>query len=259
MRRRSMVCILFLFAASAWAQFSVNIRPGAINYAEGQVYLEEQPLRYSAEKSHEVGKNQSLRTGIGKAEIQLGLAATLWLGEQGRVRMEESTHTNIHLSVDQGSIFVDVIEKFENQRIAIRLGDAVAELKEIGSYRLDSNPPRLRVYEGLAEILQQRRKAKVKPGKSADLIPHLKVSGFDKKQNDPLHVWAGQRSHVLYGRIKKTRNALLLQQRLADLAYQRQIEDETRRESSRRMMQAQANEAARILEQQRASQPQPSK
>jgi hypothetical protein len=258
MRRSSITCFLFLFAASAWAQLSVNIQPGAINHAEGQVYLDETPLQFRSDKSPEVEKGQYLRTGAGKAEIQLGLVGTFWLGEQGRLRMEDSNPSDIQLFVDQGSIFVELIDKFDNQRIAIRLGDAVAELKEVGFYRLDSNPPRIRVYDGLAEILQQRKKAKVKPGKSADFIPRLKVSGFDIKQNDPWHVWAAQRSDILYGRIKKARNALLLQQRLADLARQRRSEDDLRQESIDRTRQYQYDQAVqRISEQQKAQQPPP--
>lgn len=256
MRAGIRAIVLFFFAASAWAQLWVNIKPGAISYAEGPVYLDEVLLRFRPDQSHEVRKGQCLRTGRGRAEMQLGLAATLWLGEQSNLRMGESTPTNIQLFVDQGSIYVEVIEKYENLKIEIRVADAIVELKEIGSYRVDCTPPRLRVNEGLAQISRNQRKVKVKPGKSAELIP-LKVRGFDNNPNDSLYIWASQRSNVLYGRIKQERDALLLQLRMADLIRQRQIEDGVRREAYSRIMQDQANEAQRLMEQQRAQQPPP--
>jgi len=207
MRTTSTVIVLICFAASTWAQLTVNINPGSINYGEGQVYLDGKPLQFNPRKMQEIKKWQDLRTGAGRVEIQLGLAATMWLGEQGRLRMDEANPANVQLFVDQGPVYVEVIEKFEYLRMAIHFGDAVVELKDIGFYRFDSNPPRLSVYAGLAEILQKYRKTRVKPGKSADLADGWKVSGFNKKQNDPMYVWVGARSDLLYGRIKQERNA----------------------------------------------------
>jgi hypothetical protein len=235
MRTTSTVILLIFFAASAWAQLTVNINPGSINYAEGQVYVDGKPLQVNPGTAAEIKKWQDLRTGTGKAEIQLGLATTLWLGEQGRLRMN-----------------VELIEKFDYLRLAFHVGDAVVELNQIGFYRIDSNPPRCRVYNGLAEIVQKRLKAKIKPGRSADLDSGLKVSHFSDMKDDPLQTWATRRSEILFREIKQVRFAAFMQQQQMDRMLQRQIEEKTRQDTYMRIQQYQQNEIARIYAQQQA-------
>jgi len=233
---------LFLFFASyAWSQYLVSVRAGLINHAEGLVSLDNKPLQFRTDHLQELTKGQYLRTYSGKVELQLGPAASLWMGESGSLQMVNPNITDTRLRIEKGSIFIEIIEKYKKNRISIQLGESVIELKEIGLYRLDSELQHLYVFNGKAEIRRNQKKATVKQGKFSDLDNNLKTSKFDKNQEDSLHTWMTHRSNVLYMRIKRAR-------RMQD----RRIHMETRN----MMWQAEQLARRQVWEQQRRQQQQ---
>jgi hypothetical protein len=231
--------LLFLFlGTSAWAQYLVSVRAGLINYAEGLVYLDEKPFEFRADRLQELAKGQYLRTGPGKVEVQLGPAASLWMGECGSLEMLDPDITDIRLRIETGSVFIEIIEEYENNKINIQLGTAGIELKETGLYRLDCMPPKLYAFNGKAEIQDENTKKTVKQGKFADLGNNIEISEFDRDRNDPFYKWTNQRSHVIFGRIRyarimegleRQRESMRLQWELDNLVRQQRLEEERRK------------------------------
>lgn len=199
-----MMC-LFL-TASAWAQHLISVKAGLINFAEGSVYIGERQLQFPANDSQILKVGESLSTGFGSVEIQLGPAAFLRIGAGGLLRMENSALTNMQFQVNRGSIMIEIFDEVDDNKIWVHFKDATIELKEKGLYRLDCSLSRLRVYGGKAKIRQPQKVTTLKRGKAA-ILGDTKVSEFDMEEKDILHQWAAKRSFTLYIMNEDTRRS----------------------------------------------------
>jgi hypothetical protein len=199
------IVLAFSLVTPAAAQQWVGVQAGMVNYAEGIFYINEEQLQFPNARFRELPKGESLRTGVGWVELQLGSGAFLWMGEEGMLRMEDPSLTNTKLLIERGSILVEVYEQTKTNKISLRSGDTVVELKDIGTYRIDSNPPQLRVYYGKAEMQAAGRKTIVRQGRAADLNRNPKMSRFDMKKTDPLQEKAARRSQLLAAQIQALR------------------------------------------------------
>ncbi len=258
--------LLLFFAAvvscvSAGAQSAISIKPGHIHYMEGRVLLDGHPIQQNFNKAQHAAEGQLLATAEGKAEVQLGFWTTLWMGEASSLRFDRLTHESMRLHLEEGSILIEIIEGLKNAALAVQLGDALTELKEIGLYRFDAEEPRLRVYTGKAQVRLGEKKKTVKQGRSADLSRGLKTAKFDKKKNDLLHHWAVYRSHVLYDRIKEERLAERTRIQKENERFQQKIEFEARQRAAQQQASESAAQKTRIemqkMQQQRDSQAPP--
>lgn len=212
--------LIFLLAASASAQQWLGVQAGIINYAQGIFYIDGEQLQFPEARFREIPKGKTLCTGDGWVEIQLGPYAFLWMGEEGTLRMEDPSPADTQLLIERGSILVEIYVETKGNKIGIRCGETVVELKEVGLYRIDSGKPQLRVYEGKAAIQRAGIKATVKQGRAADFSGNLKVVRFDTKQTDTLYEHAMGRSYVLTGPIKEVRRQQLESQQRAEQARQ---------------------------------------
>jgi len=137
------------------------------------------------------------------------------MNTNGCLQMLDSSLTDILLRIDQGSVFVEVLEKHKNSRIRIQTGTAEIELKKVGLYRLDSQSNRFYVFDGKAEILNNLEKATLKKGRSAVLSSDLKTYKFNMDQSDSFHEWVQRRSFVVYSRIKFARRREFMAQQMS--------------------------------------------
>lgn len=199
------ILLALLLATPATAQHWVGVRAGMINHAEGVFYIDQERLQFPDARFRAIPRGASLRTGNGWVEVQLGPNAFLWMGEEGALRIEDPSLTNIQLMVERGSIVIEVSEQAKGNKLSIRFGNAVIEPRQPGLYRLDSAKSQLSVYAGKAEIRLAGKKAKVKRGKTALLAGNLKVSRFDMQQMDQLQENAARRSRILGGVIHEAR------------------------------------------------------
>jgi hypothetical protein len=212
-----------LLTASSYAQQWIGVQAGMVNYAQGDFYIGEEKLQFPEARSREIPKGTSLRTGDGWVEIQLGPYAFLWMGEEGTLQMVDPSLTDTQLLLERGSIVIEIYEQTEQtdkNTIRICSGGAVVELKKIGLYRVDSERPQLRVYEGKAQIQVGRTKTTVREGRAAVLDGKLKLSRFDMKKTEPLLEHATGRSAVLTGPIKEARRSKIDMQNQAEQARQ---------------------------------------
>jgi hypothetical protein len=199
------IILAFLLATTATAQHWVGVRAGMINHAEGVFYIDQEKLQFPEARFREIPQGKSLRTGDGWVELQLGPNAFLWMGEEGALRINDTSLTNIQLMVERGSVVFEVSEQTKRSRFRILCGGAVIETRKPGFYRLDSGKSQFSVYAGKADIQLAGKKATVKQGKAALLATNLKVSKFDVQQTDRLREVAASRSQILSGVIQEAR------------------------------------------------------
>jgi hypothetical protein len=204
------ITLAFSLVTPVAAQQWIGVQAGLVNYAEGIFYIDQEQLQFPEARFREVAKGKSLRTGSGWVELQLGPGAFLWMGEEGVLQMEDPNLINTQLLIERGSILVEVYEQTAKNKISLRFGEAVIALKEVGTYRIDSKPPQLRVYYGKAEILAAGRSWIVKQGRAADLKKNPQVARFDTKQIDPLQQIAARRSALLSSSIQALRRQPVL-------------------------------------------------
>lgn len=197
-RTAGMIIILLALTGGAQAQYVVSVKAGVIQFAAGDVFLDDKPMRLSKGDYEQMENGQSLRTGRGFAELLLGTNVYLRLGTNSLLRMYQSHLIDTQLALERGSALVEVVEKAKGSQIRIVFGAGLVEIKKKGLYRLDAGTRELRVYSGEARVAKKNRKAKIKGGKMIRLNDDLKPSKFDAKSVDSLHKWAAFRSFVLF-------------------------------------------------------------
>ncbi|MGH9667882.1 MAG: hypothetical protein ACRD9L_25970, partial [Bryobacteraceae bacterium] len=66
-----------------------------------------------------------------------------------------------------------------------------------GLYRVDTDPARLRVFDGEAQVVAAKQAVEVKKSKELYFGPVLSAEKFDSKQTDELYRWSSRRSEYL--------------------------------------------------------------
>lgn len=200
----------FLINSAASAQLWISTHAGMINYGGGTFYIDDEVLKLPEARFREVAKGKCLRTLDGWVELQLGPWAFLWLGDQGVIRMENTSLTDTRLALERGSALIQIYPKHKDGNIAIHSGRALIELKKPGLYRIDAGA--MRIYQGKAQIKHSGHEITLRQGKAAVLDSGLKVSRFDVSRLDSLHQRALARSMVLARPIMEAQFAEQLKQ-----------------------------------------------
>ncbi len=212
MKFASRILMAALLTASAVAQQVIGVRAGLISHAQGWVFLDEAQLYVAGDRSsesptYEVKDGSTLRTSLGRVEIQLGAGAVLRMNRRGILRMVDSRLTDMQLQLEYGSVMVEIFEAVKDNKISLIWRSTRVEFKGTGLYRLDSDASKLRVYGGKAEVYRDGKKKTVKGGKAADLIS-LSISKFEAKPADRFHKWAARRSFDHFNMNQQSRRRL---------------------------------------------------
>jgi len=190
--------ILLAIAVGVRAQYVVSAKAGVIQFATGDVFLNDKVLHLSKGDYIQVENGQSVRTERGFAELLLGADVYLRLGKNGLLRMDRNQLNDTQLTLERGSALVEVVEKAKGSQLRIKFAAGLVEFRKKGLYRLDSGSGELRVYGGEARVAKKNRKAKIKSGKMIRLDNDLKPLKFDANEVDLLHQWAAVRSFTLF-------------------------------------------------------------
>jgi hypothetical protein len=174
--------------------------PGSVNYIEGQVSLNGNELTSKSIGSAEVGRNQLLETGQGKAEILLTPGVFLRIGEHSAVRMISPELIDTQVELTRGRALVEVTQLLKNNRILVQDNGAATTLEKDGIYGFNADDPRIRVFDGKAKVVSDDTSVELKKGKELNLNGPLKAEKFDRKaaeKQDSLYQWSNLRSEYL--------------------------------------------------------------
>jgi hypothetical protein len=194
----SSMFVMLLFCSPILPQTVFGARPGLIYYTVGDVYVDGQAIQIANQNYPVLGKGQVIRTGNGRAEIQLAPGVFVRLGEWGAISLVKNEREDTQVELQKGAAVVEIIRMARGDKLQIQCAMTSTEFKSTGVYRFDTDPAMLRVYGGTAEVLSSDREVALGPGRSVNLSRDLPVSKFSVKRTDALHLWAARRSFFLF-------------------------------------------------------------
>ncbi len=207
---------LLLMAGTAAAQTAISARAGMINVAEGDVFFldarDAAPQRVEPKPQELVSmkEGQTLRTEEGRAEVLLTPGAFLRLGESSAVRLLSGRLSSVKFELLEGGALIDVVELLKDNSVIVRVAGAEAELEKAGLYRLDAEPPRIRVFRGQAEVRAAGKSQTLKSGRELRLEgTQWAMRKFDAdKETDSLYRWSKRRSgYIAMANVSAARQA----------------------------------------------------
>lgn len=199
-RGRGLALFLAVAGASAPvpAQQVISAQSGLIHYVEGQAFQGEEPVVLKASTFPSLKAGETLRTGAGRAEVLLNPGVFLRLAEQSSVRMVDTRLANTQVEVESGSVLVEAGHQDPNHnQLFLLYGDFSIHLRKSGIFRLDTDPPALRVYEGEALVRRGDDSLTLKKGRVLALEGMMVANRFDPKVGDPFYRWAARRAEYL--------------------------------------------------------------
>ena len=127
-----------LLAIAVAAAQGTAVRPGQVNYIEGQVALEGKALTPGALEGVEVATGQTLSTEKGKAEVLLTPGVFLRLGEQAAVKMTSQSVSDTRVELVKGDAILEVVQPGVG-RVLVVDGQARADVRKAGVYEFHAN------------------------------------------------------------------------------------------------------------------------
>lgn len=139
---------------SASAQAVISAHAGLVNFTEGTVLLDNQPLVPKAGTFAAIGNGSALRTEKGRAEILLTPGVFLRIDENSAVRMVSNGLDNTRVEFLSGSAILDSNEaQPDDKPVTLTYKEFQIRFSKPGVYRIDSEPAVFETYTGEAEIL----------------------------------------------------------------------------------------------------------
>ncbi|MEJ7606857.1 MAG: FecR domain-containing protein [Bryobacteraceae bacterium] len=184
------------------AQTVISAKAGLIHYAEGDVVLGEKNVAPKFGEYPEMKEMQTLRTGLGRAEVLLTPGVFLRLAENSSFRISSNSLVDLRLEVLSGSALIEAAEVTKESPIAVKAGEYTLEIRKRGLFRLDLSTGMVRAYDGEIMISSAGQMMTLKEGRQTSLSTLLaperfSPEKFSKDTGDAFHRWAGRRSGYL--------------------------------------------------------------
>lgn len=177
-----------------------SIRPGEVNYIEGQVALDGRTLESNLLPSTVIQPGDDLTTGQGYAEVLLTPGSFLRIGHNSEIRLAAAGLVDTRISLIHGSALLEAADVVKGSKIELVVNNSTAEIRDKGLYSFNADNQTVRVLEGkLALADGSVGQTSLKKGDQVILSSDkpLKKRDFSRKaaQEDPLYVWSKVRSH----------------------------------------------------------------
>jgi len=187
---------MFAVAVVALPQsYTISAKPGAVNYIEGNVTVDGQPIDSSSLKSVFLNAGGLLETQDGKAEVLLTPGVFLRVGDHSRVRMLKPSLIDTQLAVEAGESMIEVDQFVKESQLTVSMRGGLTEIEKIGLYRFAANEAAsVGVIDGKASVTFGEKHASLGKGHEVILADSLKPKGVDKDREDELFAWSNIRS-----------------------------------------------------------------
>ncbi|HML15998.1 MAG TPA: FecR domain-containing protein [Bryobacteraceae bacterium] len=198
MLRKAAFLLGFALAASAWGQSVISAHSGVIQYTEGQVTLDGQTVVMKTSEFPDVKTGQTLAAEDGRAEILLTPGVFLRIAENSSFKMVSNKLSDTRIEMLSGSALFEVGELLQDNAITVQFNGAQIALAKKGLYRIDSDPGRLRVYDGEAKLTSASGQSLIaNKGREVALGEQLEAKNFDTKQTDEFYRWSERRDEYV--------------------------------------------------------------
>jgi len=182
-----------------WA--AVTPQPGALNYIEGQVSINNQALTSKAVGSAAMNDGDVVSTGNGRAEILLTPGVLLRLNHNSAVRMDSTELLNTRVDLLQGQAMLEVDNLHKENNVQIADAGAITQPEKKGIYAFNADQPAVQVFDGKAVVREGDEHVDLGKGHEALLATQpLKSQKFDRdaaQNSDQLYAWSKLRSEYL--------------------------------------------------------------
>jgi hypothetical protein len=199
MKRILIVVLAIAAAVSLSAQSVISAHSGTIHYTEGQVSLDGTAVQPKFGAFPEMKNGQVLSAQDGRAEILLTPGVFLRLGENSSFKMISNQLTNTRLEFTGGAAMIEVGELLPDNAITVVFNGADISIAKRGLYRFDSDPAKLRVYEGEVSVVSASSDP-ITVRKGQELLlgqPKLSAKSFDTKATDEFYRWGARRDEYV--------------------------------------------------------------
>src|ERR1039458_2885626 len=181
------------------AQSVISTHSGLIHFFEGEVYLGDQSLESHLGRFPSVPQGAELRTAEGRAEVLLTPGVFLRMGERSAIRMVANDLADTQVQLETGSVLVDSGEPNSGTSVTLVYKDRKVRFLQKGVYRIDSDPPRLWVSQGAAEVFDGTadKPVSVADGMKLSLADELAPERSIGEPADALSEWADGRGESI--------------------------------------------------------------
>lgn len=189
------------------ALYAQQVGPGMLNYVEGSVFIEGQPMNSKSTGQVTLNPGETLTTDTGKAEILLTPGVFLRVGDNSAVRMISPSLTKTQLELVHGRAGVEVDQILPQNDLEIIDNGVITQLVKPGYYEFDSNNPTVMVFDGKAavevrdgkyKVVKSHHEMNLAPGPDTSVLAKEKPVDFDpRKAQDDLYNWNSVRSEYL--------------------------------------------------------------
>jgi hypothetical protein len=155
MRFLRLLCLwlpVFVAFRDIRAQAVVSAHSGIVNFSEGSVLLDDQPLNQQFGAFPAIREGSTLRTGEGRAEILLTPGVFLRIDHGSSVRMVSNALSDTRVEFLQGSAILDSNDAAPGNSVVLTYKAFELRFPKSGVYRLDSEPEVFETYTGEAQI-----------------------------------------------------------------------------------------------------------
>jgi hypothetical protein len=210
----------FAFSASlCLAQAIAPSHSGTVNYSQGDVTIDGNPLVSQVARFSNMKDQSILKTGAGRAEILLTPGVLLRVGENSSVRMLDNRLMSTRLELISGTAAVEAYASgttVKDPPVTILYKGFEAQPVKYGIFEITSEPAQLRVFGGESKVLGNGDTETVKSGHQISLDETMANSKFDAKIGDDLYLWSRDRSAYLSEANLSSARALATSDRMSD-------------------------------------------
>jgi hypothetical protein len=172
----------------------ISVRSGIIHLAEGKVFLGDKLVEPKFGEFPDMKPGSVLRTEEGRAEVLLTPGVFLRMGEDSAFRLVRNSLEDTQVELVSGAVLIECAELLENNAVTFKYKDYSFTPQKAGLFRLDAEPGRLRVYDGVVGVTAAATETKVKRGKEMMLDGGVELAKFDPEVGDPLFRWSKRRA-----------------------------------------------------------------
>jgi hypothetical protein len=195
------VCV-FLPRASfllpqALGQSVISARSGLVNFFEGVVFLDGQPLARKSGTFARMRDGSTLLTESGRAEVLLTPDTYLRIGEDSSIRMIADDIDDTRVELLSGSSMLDSSRAPNGEFVRIVFKDSTIRILKPGHYRMDAEPPQLRVYDGEAEVTRNGSPVTIEASQLMPLDGAPVVKRFTQGSDGLLDLWSEERGSLI--------------------------------------------------------------
>jgi hypothetical protein len=179
------------------AQPVISARAGLIEFSDGAVFLDGQPLRQAPGRFEQMREGSELRTQDGRAELMLTPGVFLRVGDNSAVQLIANHLADTRVRLINGTAIVDALNASPKTSVTMLYGDYQVQVGQDGRYRFNSDPAELRVEDGKAQVVHNGDSLNVDAGHRVALNGGLNARLLDGASRDRLDTWDQARSDSL--------------------------------------------------------------